>query len=288
MRRTLWVLAVLAGTACDDLPVPGRDGATTVAADSVHERHLLFLADQPDGPVAAVLHFGVTPARDRLVRSVRGWVGSGPGWDRLLLEEWRTPVIRDAGRLVPGGGVRVMVGDSGDLEALRFTTAQPPVRLVNGDPIGEWTRTGRERLTLERGSMIVGDHRYEGALLWLAEARPAGADRATVRRVLLTDGARYMVFSERADAGPLALLADSVVRTLELAVHPAPHADEGAAPRWLVTGPDSTVFGSLEPIAPGWRLAGEIPAAEIVGVRGTLDVDGTARPVVGVIHLGGR
>lgn len=288
MHRFTILLALAALAACDAAPTLDRDASGDAGAampDSAYTHRFLVLTASVDSPVAVVVELGATPGRDRLLRTAHAWIGSGSGWERALSREWSGTPLEHPARLVPGGGVRLLIGDAGALEGLILQTVVPALRIsVDGVPVED--APGEEvPVVLRPATLAFGNVDLSGALLHLTRARdatPSGPPDTTAGApslLLLSEDGDYLgVDGATGTATGIGKLAglDGTLR-VERAATPA---------AWRVLR-GTTAIGTLERIADGWsttmRPGPDPPITGLHGVRGTLRVGGDELTVVGAL-----
>lgn len=207
-----------------------------------------------------------------LAREYRGWIAAGDeGWAELLFLRDTVPVPRAAWRVLPGAGLRVLVGDGSELVGLAYSDSARRIRLQPSRAVAEWTGpTGQRELlalaTLERDSVSE-----PGLLYFRRAARTAGApaDPAADRLFLIGDtrGNGFLIAGTDADTAGSAFawgwLRGTRSRWRDVELRPA---DEGDG--------DARSLASVRPSGPTrWTL--EIPSA---GITGELRLDSAIGP----------
>lgn len=218
----------------------------------------------------------------------RGWIApAGGAWIELLALSDTVPVPRAAWRVLPGRGLRVLVGDASELVGLVYADSVHRVRLQLGRGIAEWTGpTGQRELlalaTLERDSVTE-----PGLLYFRRAARASGApgDGGTDRLLLLGDtrGNGLLVARTEADTAATAFAWGWL---------------EGASARWtdVLLRRDAGGAGGAEATPEGgpgtgprttWRL--EVPSARIAAdLRVGASLDPELPPTGGPAEAEGR
>jgi hypothetical protein len=306
MRRIITLLALAALTACDADPAP-RDGSPGSsrwpAADSAFANRFLVLTASADSPVAALIELSAWPVRERLQRSGRGWLGSGAGWEVVFAREWRAPQVRYPGRVVPGGGIRVLIDDGGSVAALLLTNLAPALRLELGaslvptDPDPE----GFEPLPIRKATIRLGETSLNGAALQFRSATAATSRRRPgaplgTHALFMTATGDYLAVRQRRDEQAAIVVAgpDGAEQPplMPLVLYPVGGTDgdvldEGSPAAWRVVSADSVESGRLEVISGGWARIDPSPETDLLqGVRGTIRLANEDRDVVGIIHVG--
>lgn len=251
-----------------------------------------------------------------LARDYRGWLSSGDGWERLLTLRDTVPVPRAAWRILPGGGLRVLVGDGSRIVGLAYTDSARRLRLQPTRVIADWTGPTGQRELLAEAVLRHDSLSQPGLLFFRRAARAPGgpADGGPDRLLLLGDtrGNGLLV----ADAGPdttvsgfawgwidgarsrwtdAELLAAAPAAAGEAADTPAAadaladraidpdgaSAADGGRESWTLRIPSAGILGRLRAVG-----ATGAEGATLLLVAGTLEADGGSRPVRGLILRG--
>lgn len=298
MRRARTAIAIAAslsvplgpgGCADPDRPrVPPSGGAEAEAEASTAAGAARFLnafAFTGTVPGSSLLYLELTQRTTErsLARDYRGWLSEDEeGWRPFLRLRDTLPIPRAAWRIVPGGGLRLQVGDGARIVSLSLQDSARRLRLRPGRILAEWTGpTGQREFfalaTLERDSIS-----QPGLLHFRRAARTATAppDRAADRLLLLGDsrGNGFLVAQTEAEAETESFAWGWL---------------DGARSRWSGVrfrreGPDSWslvipapgIAAELTSVDPG--AASPPPPAALV--RGTLEApDGERRAVHGLL-----
>lgn len=299
-------VAALAAISCgreSQRPAAGTQPAGSVAApppadtQGLYRRRLVFVGSGTDSLVAVVLHVSARAVPGpQLAHGLFGWIGTSIGWDPFVSYEWRGSPMRQPGRLIPHGELRLMVGDDGGIQAVAYDSASTHVRVTAGSVLAEWTRLDALSLRLRQARATIGGRHYTGALLITSDNRDAHGE-ADVHggdiEGLVTDGRSWTVLAQGRDMAPLALLVRLGRGTPDTTFTPlAIDAVWGAAPArvvvdWRLLGADSAAVGRLTPLGTAWRGVSAQPGFEAFeGVHGVLETRGRRRRVLGVLEHG--
>lgn len=168
----------------------GRESGGPAVPAAEYTTLLAFLPRASSSP-GALLWLRNRTSDSLLSRRYLGWeAGPGRGWRPVLDVEDRAPVPRAGWRLVPGGGLRVLVDSDGELAGLRFG-GDSARRLDLGTALTGWRGSTGQPASLRRATLAAGDSAASGtaAVLrfdrLLRESGPAGP-----ARLLLAVGSR--------------------------------------------------------------------------------------------------
>lgn len=186
----LCVGALLAAACGDRAPAPeattGEVDGAGEAASAVPARYLTEVAfvGMGAGRPVLFLHMLNETSGGSLVREYRGWLAEEGAVRPVLRLSDTLPVPRATWRILPGPGLRVRVGDTG--EALSLDLAEPRLRLERGPALAEWSGTTGQRELLSQGLLSRERDGARGLLLLRRAARGSGAPRPRdLERVLL-------------------------------------------------------------------------------------------------------
>lgn len=226
--RWLALAAVLMLGACQgDLPwMSGEEAAPGSNSDetppSSFDRRFVFLTEGGGSPVAAIVFdFGVIHDSEATRRTARVLLADS-AWSLLMDEAWRMDPMREPWRLLPHGPLRILVGETGEVEALRL--AGDSIRFLPGATLAEYAPDGATQFQLRDAVLQLDSVRLDGVLLDLQSARPlddadsspprdlADADTATASPAgytadaLVLDGAGFRMVIGRSATGPIVWL----------------------------------------------------------------------------------
>lgn len=302
--------AVLAPGACSDEPVreapdpPGETPAGDEAAPALEgrtfERHLVLLSAADDTLLAIPWLLSARVRPGGVDRSARGLVLHGTEWETVFEDDWTDPPTPVPWRVLPRGGMRILVGPGDALERIVYEDGVRQVELALGGTLTEWSGPRGGSYRLLEGSALLAGRAFDGVVLDVS--RSAGPDdpvHGDWAFLVSGDSLQVVLHSPRRAAPgsgawrgwarldfrilrwPVLTLEWPEVRAYERARRDVPVA-------WRVSSPGDEVTGDLE--AGGVRIeAGEgegpqLPVWGLFGVRGTLTVEGGAYPVVGLLR----
>lgn len=187
MPFLLLLLSVCLLVSCDrvgsnGVPAADPDDAMEERSAATYERRFLFLATEPEPPLALVYDFIVEAERTGLERTVRGWLGRNGGWASIVDEAWEMEWVREPWRLLPSGPLRLIVGEGDNVEAIVYRGEEEEARLAFGTVLNAWSPHPGGQLRIQRAQLRVGEDAYIGTLLdthfvyeLLAELTPANS-----------------------------------------------------------------------------------------------------------------
>lgn len=205
--RRLALAAVLVLGACQgDLPWMNDDEAgpgpgADETPPSSFDRRFLFLPEAGASPITAIVFdFGVLHDSEATRRTARVLLADS-AWSLLMDEAWRMDPMREPWRLVPHQSLRILVGETGDVEALRLDGDS--IRFLPGPTLAEYAPDGATQFQLRDAVLQLDSVRLQGVLLDLQSARPLDeADSPPPRDLARTD---------TAPASPVGYTADALV-----------------------------------------------------------------------------
>lgn len=298
--------AVLLG--CDGQEADHRPAASaTEAAEdpgdfvtpAVYVSRLTFVGFGPD---QALLHLRLrnqtTPSA--LVRRYRGWRVRDGNWRPVLSLRDSLPVPRAAWRTLPAAGLRIRVGEAGELDGLVVGGVSRRLRLDAGETVAEWSGMSGLRETLRRATLLDGPVPEEGLVLFQQSARPERirSEPPAFQTLLVADTLGDGLLLIRSRAAPEAparawtWIGGQAHEWLDAVLRPLTPR-EGSTGRWALELPSAGITGELDggSVAfderPEDRIEGEALHDSLAGARafritGTLVVEGIVRKVSGV------
>jgi hypothetical protein len=136
-------------------------------------------------------------APDSVVHEAHGWLGRRGTWDAFYAERWTTPPTRAPARILPRGGLRLLVQEGDVVDGIIFGDGARRLELALGNMLASWGGPRGESIELMEGVAYVADQRVEGAIVHMARASagatPPGGDWAllvsgdSLRLVLAAD-----------------------------------------------------------------------------------------------------
>lgn len=271
-----------AGTAEVDVEARHDFGPTAAYA-----RRLIFLGPGSQLPTAAVFDFTTLSDSAGVRRGVRARLLTGDEWEPLVDAGWELEPMREPWRVVPGGDLRIVVNDAGELGAVTVD-GETSVRLEPGALLGESSPDIGTRFILRQASLSVAGEVNRGILLdsQLGRAvnpaavprplasegsddsataddelpsdrtgRPTPIARAGAEAFLVNNSGYYAVFATSA-AGEIGWVShgerDEIYR--DVALEPSEWSstgdDEIQMPlQWRIGGPGADLFGELSAAA---------------------------------------
>jgi hypothetical protein len=300
---------------------PGTDPATRTGAPAdtlpelfaqvptLYATHWLFVAASlrpapEEPPLAVVLHFVSFARADGLRRDYRGWLVRGGEWTRIAWDRRDEPPTRRPWRVFPARGLRLVVGEQGEVDVAILRTEDGPAELAPGPALDRWEdpdaaeRLVRDaRLDFERAT-------WRGVLLEERVARPNAdvAPHFLDHTTLLLQVGRgdWLVVSQPRDrqgygsAFAWASFGGVNRRWDRVEVQGSERVREAATgrellARWTFAIPEPGIRGEVastgvqaappEPGTPG-------PLHAVHTVTGWVESDGGRRPAAGIVEQG--
>ncbi|MFQ5747154.1 MAG: hypothetical protein ACE5HF_08055 [Gemmatimonadota bacterium] len=299
------LLAACDGGEAGRPPEPTPGSATEgedVVTPAVYISRLTFVGFGADGGLVH-LRFRNRTTPSALLRRYRGWRSRDGAWRPVLSLRDSLPVPRAAWRTLPAVGLRIRVGETGEIDGLVIGRASGRLRLDAGETLAEWTGMSGLRETLRRASLRDGNGEEQGLLLFQQSARPERirSEPPAFETLLVADtlGNGLLMMRSRAvpesPARAWTWMGGEVREWLDAVLRPL-KPREGAPGRWALELPGAGITGELDGVAVAFDERPEADTADgretSEGARafrltGTLVVGGTVRPVVGV-GLDGR
>ena len=283
-----------------DSPATGADGSFQ---GRIFERTLVFLSSGTDTLLLVPWLHSARTRPGEVERAASGLVGRGGSWEPFMDARWTSPPLRTPWRLLPHGGMRLVVGEGGALDRMIFEEGARQLELAPGEPLAEWGGQRGETVRLAEGTLLLPGRSIGGVVLDLSRARRADDDPPGDWTVLASGDSLRVFLHQPFASEPGApgswrgwALVDfrepqytSVTVTWEQ-VRAYERARRDVPVRWDVRSGDGELQGTLE--ATGVHLeAGEgegpqLPVAGLFQVEGTLGLDGEEYPVRGLFrHL---
>jgi hypothetical protein len=187
------LLAAALLAACDR-PAPPSErtsaSATGAASDTASEplvdvptfygTHYLFLATEGSAPAGLALHFVGRAEPERYRQDHRGWLFDGrEGWSRIAWDQRDGPPIRRPWRVFPTRGLRLIVGEQGEIAELLAAGPDRRVAIRIGPLLDRWEDpdAARRRIhqAIVQGAAGSGATPVSGLLLEEQAVRPRAA-----------------------------------------------------------------------------------------------------------------
>ncbi len=131
---------------------------------ATYGRRLIFMGPGDQLPTAAIFDFTSLSDSVAVRRGVRARVLTDEEWTTVLDAGWTLEPMREPWRIVPGGGLRIVVNDAGELSALDYP-GDPAVRLQPGALLAESSPDAGTQFVLRQATLTVGDETVRGILL---------------------------------------------------------------------------------------------------------------------------
>jgi hypothetical protein len=321
MRRYGILLAVLALSACgggtSDNGQHASGEAHGLGPAAAYERRLLFVAPGGD-PRAAEFEFALVDDSTALYRSARVTVIADTAWRTLVDTAWTMAPMREPWRLVPLPGLRLIMGEDDELEAL-VHHGEPETRLELHRSLGEYSPDGGTRMQLRDADLVEGSASSAGVVLDIQLGRSitsssalqalVAAGGATLAAPLIARLDVTTPSQTRAEAllvgqgvmlsvgtnanGPVAWLEENQQEDLWEGAHLVATSDVGPAsspgePDWRLVRGSGDVAGELQVVSDhvtDLRDAGDLHGSLGVNiVRGWIETHGERRDVVGIVR----
>ena len=277
--------------------------ATVTADDLVFDREFAFLSADVDSLII-VSWFFRSRISDALARQeMTAWWTQGGEWEVLAEESAEIPRARSPWRIVPGAAVRLLVGPEDRIESLLLRAPAGELETALGELVAEWTAPVGESVRVYRGRTTFPAGPVDGIVIEVSRRWEEDEDRAPGDWVFLHSGAdlQFFMAGEAASGNieaPISsqgwsrtTLADARWPNLTMhweEVRPFETARRDIPVRWALTSADGEVAGTLEAVS-SHLTAGEsdgpiLPLFGLFEVAGTLEVQGEAWPVAGLIR----
>ncbi len=152
-----------AGDAADSLPAalpnqpPGR----------IYERSFAFLTEDS---LVVTWQLSARSQPSGVARRARGWLARGGVWDPFHDEAWESPPSRVPWRLVPHGGVRLVVGELDALQSLVYRNGPRRLEVDIGESLAEWRGPGGGTYQLSHATATVLGGQVSGLLADLSRS----------------------------------------------------------------------------------------------------------------------
>lgn len=315
MRRIVQVVplllsAVVASAACDngapwtDDTEPAVEEQRDFGPTAAYGRRLVFMGPGEPLPTAAIFDFTSLSDSVGVRQGVRARLLTEGEWQPLMDSGWRLEPMREPWQIVPGGDLKLMVNDAGDLSAVA-NRGEPGTRLEPGGLIAETSPDAGTQFVLRQAALRIGEETVRGILLDAQLGRaldpgvvPSASDRPTpiarpgAEGFLVNNSGFYVVFAT-SGSGAVAWIShggrDEVQRgaTLTPAGWAPASEDTVAMPAdWRVTGPGSLSGELSARVTDRIPLTGldELSALGYILVSGWIGDDNVRRDVFGLIR----
>lgn len=167
----LLLLTTVVATACGDGPPWGQGEEDSQVEDSrdfgptaAYSRRLIFLGPGEQLPTAGVFDFTALSDSTSVRRGVRARLLIDDEWEPLMDDGWKSEPMREPWRLVPGGPLKIMVDDAGEIAAVAHR-GDPDVRLIPGALLAESSPDAGTQFVLRQATLEIDDEPVRGILL---------------------------------------------------------------------------------------------------------------------------
>lgn len=289
----------------------GSDTASEPLVDvpTFYGTHYLFLATEGAAPAGLALHFVGHAEPERYRQDHRGWLFDGrEEWTRIAWDQRDGPPTRRPWRIFPTRGLRLIVGEQGEIAELLAAGVDRRVAIRIGPLLDRWEDPDAARRRIHQASVQgvggSGAAPVSGLLLEEQAVRP----RATApppfqshdSAVLRLGGGDILVFSNPrgrdayGSAFAWASLSGVYRRWDRLDVQVTERMNDTTVSRsvpasWRFTIPEPRLQGELT--ATGLRgsvlgSGGPGPVHLVYAVTGWVEVDGRRRDAAGLLEHG--
>lgn len=298
-------LSALSGCSTDDEQPDGlaSDGAAETAAGNftarIYERNVVFASAVGDSAFFVPWMMETVERPDTIEREAEGWLARGGVWDGFFSERWGGPVTRSPARILPYGGLQLLVGDGDVIDGLVFEDGTRSLELFLDEVASSWAGARGERFEVLTGSAYLADQRIDGMILDMARTSVDGISTGGDWAFLLSgDSAHFVVAAATEHGGDSAPEyrawgtsgdADAwrwpTVEVTWTRNEAYPPARRDVPVAWRISTEDGALAGSLEAES-AEILAGEGPGP-LLPVRALYEVSGQLRTAAGTFPVYG-
>jgi hypothetical protein len=276
---------------------PEEDGNFPVR---VYERNFVFVSTEGDSVFMVPWIMQTLETPDSVRRDAHAWLTRGGVWDGFYAERWWTPATRNPSRILPHGGLRLLVRDGDAIDGLIFEQGQRSLEVILDDVGASWTGARGGSFEVLTGSAYLADNRVDGMVLDMARAsggpEAPGGDWA----FLLSGDSAQFVFAADAEHGgevePLyrgwgdtddAQLQWPEVRVDWQRTEAFPPARRDIPVEWRIWTSDESMEGHLEAVSaemqPGTAPGPLLPVLALYEVVGELRTSEGSFAVRGIL-----
>ncbi len=281
-----------------------------VETPTLYSTHFLFLATGGSGLLATSLHLVARAEPGRYLRDHRGWLVQGSEWVAVAWDRAEEPPVRRPWRIFPARGLRIIVGEQGELSELIAQAVDPSeeangrARLGVGLRLDRWEDADAARRQIREAQLWLTSTPLPGILLEEQVARAGALTPPSFRphdtAILRASGGDLFILSHTRDregygtSFAWASLGGVNRRWDRLDMQTAERMNDttlnrGVPARWQVHVPEPRLLGELTATgyrASTWDGPGSNPLYLLYTVRGWIEVDGKRRDVAGVLEHG--
>lgn len=268
----------------------------------IYERNVVFASAVGDSAFFVPWMIQTVERPDTMERQAEGWLARGGVWDGFFSERWGGPVLRSPARILPYGGLQLLIGDGDVIDGVVFEDSGRSLEVFLDEVASSWAGPRGERFEVLTGSAYLADQRIDGMVLDMARTSidvPQGGDWAFL---LSGDSAHFVVAASDEHSGETApdyrawgaWGEEATWRWPTVEVDWArneayPPARRDVPVAWHLTTEDQSLEGTLEAES-AEIVAGEgpgplLPVRALYEVRGNLRTDEGDFPVYGfMVH----
>ena len=167
------------------------------------QRTFLFLSAEEGTRVAVLWTFLQEVVPEGVLRSRTGYLSGEDQWEELLRDQRMTPHQRFPWRILPGGGIRIVMDPGEEITSISFDLPARQATVTRGRLLGDWSPGPERTLRLFQSDLILPTRELRGYLLdssWTGTDPdvPAPSDWA----LLVTQGATPFVLVQEDSEHP--------------------------------------------------------------------------------------
>lgn len=241
-------------------------------------------------------------------RAARGWLAREGSWDPFYRETWESAPSRAPWRILPRGGLRLVVGEEDALDLLIYDRGPRFLEVDLGAVLSDWSGQRGETFRIRQASLLFSDRESPGVFLdmaraWRAEDVPPGdwafvTSGDSIQLVLEQPEEREGPAAAGQDDAPFRAWARMGNREIQWPAVQVSWRETRAFERarrvvpvaWSVSSGDGELEGRLAVETP-YLEAGRgdgplLPVDAVYEVTGSIRIQGRPRPVRGLFrHL---
>ena len=308
VRAVLPLLAILG--ACIDVPArpadpedgPEPDSAPTETRfqGQMFERNVVFLTPRSDSLILVPWLLAARTRPGGVDRTARGYLARSGAWEPFLYETWSDEPTRTPWRVVPRGGMRLVVGEGDVLTRLIFEEGPRQLEVTLDEDLVDWGGQRGESFRLLEGSVILANQRVPGLVLDMSRAYRTSEAPGGWALLASGDSLQAVLHSplprDPGAAGAWRGWARLGFRSLQWTAVTVDWSETRAFERarrdipvsWDLSSADRDLEGSLQVdavhVEAGEGDGPQLPVEALFQVSGTLRVEGGAFPVRGFFH----
>lgn len=302
----LAIVALLNGCGDSEQAAPSGVDGRAVPDDSgsfsqrVYERNFVFASLDGDSIFMVPWMMQAAEEEESVMREAWAWLARGGAWDAFFAERWLTPPTREPARILPHGGLRLLVRDGSAIDGILFEEGARSLEISLGEVVASWTGARGGSFEVLTASAYLVDQRVDGVLLDMTRAsagsRPPGGDWAFL---LSGDSARFVLAADEEYGGDTAPMyrgwgdyADVELQWPDVTLdwhrtEAFPPARRDVPVEWRVRSSDRAVEGALSAVSaelqPGTGPGPLLPVRALFEVVGQLSTMEGTFPVRGIL-----